>query len=30
MASAISVVVLILLMILTMLNMRFGEEKEDK
>ncbi len=30
MGSAIAVVVLILLMILTMLNMKFGEEKEEK
>jgi len=30
MGSAISVVVLVLLMILTALNMRFGEEKEEK
>lgn len=30
MGSAIAVVVLVLLMILTMLNMKFGEEKEEK
>ena len=30
MGSAIAVVVLVMLMILTALNMKFGEEKEEK
>ena len=30
MASAISVIVFIILMVLTILNMKFGEEKEEK